>query len=123
MWMTAIGSFCFNDDGGFAPVQLSDVTTSDRNRTGGNTAGVVIPVRQREKESSVHGTPIDLAFQDGGMCLLCIGAFRAYLDLLTKQLLPGIDHQCPDILPNIKHSILRMNPLNIRLSHQVSPLG
>ena len=57
------------------------------------------------------------------MYLLRIVAFRAYLNLLTKHLLPGIDYQRSNVLSNIKHCILGMNPLNVRLSHLFSPLS
>jgi len=76
----------------FPPVQLGNLTTDDRNLTGGSTQGYVISLRQREKEGGEHCTSIDLAFQDGSMYFLRIIYFRAYLDFLTKHLLAGINY-------------------------------
>src|SRR6266516_4388405 len=91
--MTAIRSLGMNDDIGFPPVQLSYLTTKDRYLTGGSTQSNVIPFRQREKESSVHCASVDVAFQNGGMCLLRNVSFYAYLNFLTKHL-DSCDSRC-----------------------------
>jgi hypothetical protein len=100
----------------FPPVQLGDLTTNDRNLTGGSTQGYVISLWQCEKEGGEHYTSIDLAFQDGSMYFLRIIYFRAHLDFLTKHLLAGINYQRPNVLPNIKYSMFSVNPVNVYLS-------
>src|SRR5260370_37166876 len=76
MRITVIRSFRMKKDISFPPVQLGDLTTNDRNLTGGSTQSYVISLWQCEKEGSEHCTPIDLAVQDGSMNFLRIIYFR-----------------------------------------------
>ncbi len=113
-----------NDDVAFPPVQLGDLTTNDRDLTGGSTPGDIISFRQREKESGEHCTSVGPSFQDSRMYPLRILAFRADLDFLTKKLFPGVNNQRPNVLPNIKHSMFAVNPVNLLFDHVLcSPLG